>query len=307
MRSTPLARVVLFGTALVAVAAGMSGSSCGKRTPPGTVYCGPDGQLTSTAPVQSHRSYCVRAFSPVQGLGTEVPVDFSFEIIDDRGEIARDFATVHEKIMHVIVVRHDLTHFQHVHPTFSPGGRFIVEGLRLPVPGPYRLFADFTPAGAMAGPDGKPLPVTVPVDLEADGPGGYRAEELPPTAESATAGGFEVSIALPESLRAGEESRLTFSIRREGAAVTDLEPYLGANGHAVILREGDLAFIHSHALEDADALRAGRLPFMVHFGEPGRYRAFVQFQRGGTVETAAFTLPPVTGASSGEPSGHSMK
>lgn len=307
MQSSRLDRVALVGTALMAMVAGVSGSSCGKRSTPGTVFCGPDGQLTSTAPVQSHRSYCVRAFSPVRGLRIGAPVDFSFEIIDDRGQIVRDFATVHEKIMHVIVVRHDLLQFQHVHPTSSPNGRFVVEGLRLPAPGPYRLFADFTPAGAMPGPNGRPLPVTVPVDLEVDGPGGYRAEELPPRAETVTAGEFEVSIALPESLRAGAEPRLTFSIRRAGAAVTDLEPYLGANGHAVILREGDLAFIHSHALEDAEALRAGRLPFMVHFGEPGRYRAFVQFQRGGAVETAAFTLPPVTGAASGEHSGHSMK
>lgn len=306
MRSARFTRVVWIGTALVAVASGVSGSSCGKRTPPGMVYCGPDGQLTSTAPVQSHRSYCLRAYSPVQGLRTGAPTDFIFEIIDDRGDIARDFATVHEKIMHVIVVRHDLTRFQHVHPTFSPNGRFIVEGLTLPEPGPYRLFADFTPAGAMPGPDGKPLPVTVPVDLEADSPSGYRPEQLPQATETVAVGGFEVSLAVPESLRAGEEARLSFTIRRDGAAVMDLQPYLGANGHAVILREGDLAFIHSHALEDPDALRAGRLPFMVHFSGPGRYRAFVQFQHRGAVETAAFTLPPVAGAASGEHSGHSM-
>ena len=82
--------------------------------------------------------------------------------------------------------------------------------------------------------------------------------------------------------------------------MTDLEPYLGANGHAVTLREGDLAFIHSHALEDRAALQSGELPFMVHFAEPGRYRMFVQFQHRGAIQTAAFTLPSVAPAVEGQ-------
>lgn len=305
MKPTRTTRVVLIGGALAAVAAGLSGTSCGKQSHTATVHCGPDGRETTSGPAPSQSGgYCVRAFSKVAGHRAGAPIDFSFEIIDDRGEIVRDFATVHEKIMHVIVVRHDLTQFQHVHPTFSSSGRFLVENLALPAPGPYRLFADFTPARGMQGPEGQQLPVTVPVDLVAGNPADYRPEPLPQTAATVAAGEFEVSLAAPESLRAGEEAQLTFTIRRGGAAVTDLQPYLGANGHAVILREGDLAFIHSHALEDPNALRAGELPFMVHFSEPGRYRAFVQFQHLGVVVTAAFTLPPVAGVASGEPAGH---
>ncbi|MEO5989860.1 MAG: hypothetical protein ABIU54_04365 [Candidatus Eisenbacteria bacterium] len=206
----------------------------------------------------------------------------------------RKFETVHEKIMHFIVVRHDLTQFQHLHPVFSAAdGRFTVRGLTLPGAGPYRLFAGFVPAGGMSGPDGMALPVTVPIDLAVGDEGSYQSQSLPEPFDSVTVGDYEVRLAQPDTLQAGAESRLTFTIRRGRAAVSDLEPYLGANGHAVILREGDLAFIHSHALEDPTALRTGQLPFMVHFAEPGRYRVFVQFQHLGNVQTASFTLPTV--------------
>ena len=284
-------------------------TSCAKRDNSAQMYCGPDGHLTRTAHIQSHRSYCVRVLTSVQGWRPGAPTDFAFDIVDDRGATLRKFERVHEKIMHFIVVRHDLTQFQHLHPVFSAAdGRFTVRGLTLPSAGPYRLFADFAPAGGMSGPDGMALPVTVPNELTVGDEGSYQPQSLPEPSDSVTVGDYEVRLAQPDTLQAGAESRLTFTIRRGRAAVSDLEPYLGANGHAVILREGDLAFIHSHALEDQAALRTGQIPFMVHFAEPGRYRVFVQFQHRGNVQTASFTLPTVvsipSSAGTGVHTGH---
>lgn len=293
--------------ALVAIL--VAGTWLLRDKPPATakVFCGPDGRLTSTAPRQSHRSYCVRAFTSVTGLEAGVPLAFSFDVIDDRGQTLRQFATVHEKMMHVIVARHDLAQFQHVHPTYDTGsGRFTVHDLVLPTAGPYRLFADFTPVSAMTGPDGMPLGVTIPVDLEVGDQAAYKPESLPAPSDTATVGDYEITLSRPDTLRAGEMPEFTFTIRRAGSVVTGLEPYLGANGHGVILREGDLAFIHTHALEDSAQLRSGKLPFMVHFAEPGRYRMFVQFQHRGAVQTAAFTLPSVAPAAAGGMSGGPM-
>src|SRR5947207_2596949 len=109
-------RAVLAGIALVVLVAAAAWLLRDKPTASAKVFCGPDGRLTSTAPHQSHRSYCVRAFTPVTGLKPGVPFTVTFDVIDDRGATLRQFATVHEKIMHVIVVREDLTQFQHVHP-----------------------------------------------------------------------------------------------------------------------------------------------------------------------------------------------
>lgn len=274
-------------------APGQRGLNAGRR------FCGPDGQLTGTQPTQSHRSYCVRAYSPVEGLKPDKSVTFPFDIVDDRGSTLLKFATVHEKLMHVIIVRRDLAEFQHVHPVFSAtDGRFTVRDLVFPQAGPYRLFADFTPMGEKLGPDSQPLPVTVPIDLEVGDQGSYRAQPLQEPSDTVRTGDLEVTLSRPETLRAGEEARLVFTIRKGGAPVFGLEPYLGANGHAVVLRDGDLAFLHSHALDDPTELKAGRLPFIVHLAEPGRYRVFVQFQHRGTVQTAAFTLPTVMGGTS---------
>ena len=81
-------------------------------------------------------------------------------------------------------------------------------------------------------------------------------------------------------MRAGAEAELRFTVTRDGEPVAT-EPYLGAGGHLVALREGDLAFLHVHPTDG--------LGFMATFPSPGRYRLFLQFKHEGVVRTAAFT------------------
>jgi hypothetical protein len=61
-----------------------------------------------------------------------------------------------------------------------------------------------------------------------------------------------------------------------------VQQYLGARGHLVALRQGDLAFLHVHPDEDS-------LKFMATFPTAGAYRLFLQFKVDGRVHTAAFT------------------
>jgi hypothetical protein len=81
----------------------------------------------------------------------------------------------------------------------------------------------------------------------------------------------------------GPGGTLDFSIERAGGPVTDLQPYLGAVGHLVMLRAGDLAYLHTHP--DAE-----RLTFGVEPPTPGEYRLYLEFQHAGSVHTAAFTV-----------------
>ena len=55
----------------------------------------------------------------------------------------RDFDVEHTKRMHLIVVRRDMTGFQHLHPTQAPDGTWSVP-LTLRDAGSYRVFADFS-------------------------------------------------------------------------------------------------------------------------------------------------------------------
>ena len=84
---------------------------------------------------------------------------------------------------------------------------------------------------------------------------------------------------------------------RDGEPVTDLEPYLGAYGHLVALRAGDLAYLHVHPEGAPDDGVTEPGPDVVFFAEvpsTGRYHLYLDFKHEGVVRTAAFT---VTGSS----------
>jgi hypothetical protein len=191
-----------------------------------------------------------------------------FRIVDERGATVRDFDVEHTKRMHLIVVRRDLTGFQHLHPRHGTDGWWSVP-VRLDAAGSYRVFADFSH-------DGKP--VTLASDLRVDG----ASELVPlpdPAPEASTDDGYTVRVDAT-SAHADKEETLRFTVLRDGKPVS-VEPYLGANGHLVALREGDLAFLHVHPTEGVQ--------FESTFPTPGRYRLFLQFKHDGRVHTAAFT------------------
>ncbi len=290
----PVAVIAIFVAVVAAAAAVLLGPASRPRSP--RVYCGPDGRLTRTRSIQSHRSYCLRSYTNLDHVQANRPFDFSFDLLTDEGNVLRDFATVHEKRMHLIVVRNDLTNFQHVHPEFDPAsGRFTLTGLIVPVDGEYRVFADFTPEAGMR------LPVISSADFKVGRPNRSPSDPLGAPDTLMKSDGYEVRLTTPDSLRAGEEVRLVFSVSKEGKAITNLEPYLGALGHAIVLKERDLEFLHAHALEVGTRKEEGAIAFAVHFPEPGRYKSFLQFQHAGRVIMAAFVLPPVIAALNGPP------
>lgn len=192
-----------------------------------------------------------------------------FRITDRDGSTVRDFDVEHTKRMHVIVVRRDLTGFQHLHPVQQADGTWSVP-LRLADAGTYRVMADFSHDGT---------PRTLAADLQVDGPVRSRPLAAPATTAT-TADGYTVRLTAGAS-RAGAAGETSFAVTRDGRPVT-VEPYLGAQGHLVALREGDLAFLHVHPHEE-------RLAFETTFPTGGRYRLFLQFKAAGTVHTAAFT------------------
>jgi len=201
----------------------------------------------------------------------------SFQIDGEDGQPVTEFEIEHTKPMHLIIARRDLTGFQHLHPRMSEDGTWSTP-VRLDEPGAYRVFADFNH-------DGQDL--TLGSDLMVDGSADYR--ELPaPETLATTDSGYDVSLdaAAP---RAGEESELAFQVEHAGQPV-DVQPYLGADGHLVALREGDLAFLHVHPVEGEHASEGGAgTRFMTEFPTAGRYRLFLQFKAQGQVHTAEFT------------------
>jgi hypothetical protein len=197
------------------------------------------------------------------------PFALAFRIVDGRGQTVRDFDVEHTKRMHFIVVRRDLTGFQHLHPSESADGTWSLP-VTLPEAGSYRVFADFSVGQK---------PYTLADDITVDG--SLRSHRLPAAAGAVDVDGLRVALA-EGATKAGAESELTFTVTRAGRPVA-VADYLGAKGHLVALRQGDLAFLHVHPDEN-------RLRFMAAFPTAGTYRLFLQFKTtDGRLHTAAFT------------------
>jgi hypothetical protein len=148
--------------------------------------------------------------------------------------------TVHDKLSHLIIVSRDLSYFDHVHAERTPEGRFALPYV-FPAAGPYVLFADYTPKGANT----QLFRHEVSVGGTAPAP-----QPLGPATNEVTVDGMTVALGLPEGgLRPGAHVSLTFRVRDTAGDVTDIEPYLGAGGHVVVIPETSNGFLHVHPEE----------------------------------------------------------
>ena len=182
---------------------------------------------------------------------------YVFRILGPDGSVLREYDVEHERRLHLIVVgRESDAPFLHLHPRQRADGAWTVP-LELPIAGSYRVFADFTTGGERR---------TLGIDLTA-------------TAGPPAAAWLDSIYAVKVR---GRGDRLVFDVRGDRGAV-ETQRYLGAAGHLVVLREGDLAYIHAHAEDD-------ELAFDVPFPSEGRYRLYLQFKVGGQVETARFEV-----------------
>jgi len=204
------------------------------------------------------------------------PKRFSFRIVDDRGRVIRDeYELESERELHLVVVRRDTAIYEHVHPSRGEDGTWSVD-LALREPGAYRAFADFQI-------DGKKRALATDLFVGGD----FQPNPLPEPKLVGEVDGYSVRVNSSQPLQAGQERTLTFLIRRAGKQVVDLQRYLGARGHLVALREGDLGYLHVHPTE---GVGGNAVAFEATFPTAGRYRLFFQFKIGGDVRTVAYTL-----------------
>jgi hypothetical protein len=251
---------------------------------------------------QSDRTYAIDVIEkpPANKTPLNEPTTIKYKIKNDKGDIVTDFAIAHEKIMHFIVVRKDLTQFQHLHPDFNQEtGEFRVP-VTFSAPGPYRFFADFTP-----GTDNPmQLPVTVSSDLTVGDVTDFQPQEVTPDTKNGVSvpPDYHVTYTLPTELRSQTPVTYSLVVEKDNQPVT-LENYLGALGHSVVLKAGTLAYIHTHASEQGDAMEHGehsghamlpaqenKIDFSTTFPDAGIYRISTQFQHQGNVLTTAYTV-----------------
>ncbi|GGK55409.1 hypothetical protein [Nocardia camponoti] len=241
--------------------------------------------------LSTDRGYSIAIAQPDVPASAQSTV--AFRILDANGKPVTAYTPNHEKDLHLIVVRRDMVGFQHVHPVLDQATGTWSAPLNLSRSGDYRVFADFVPAGGTG--------LTLGADLRVSGV--YDVQPLPPPVPTAKVGDYTVT--LNGNVAPGIGSPVTLNVSRNGAPVTDLQPYLGAYGHLVALRASDLAYLHVHpegSPADGKTPAGPKVKFIVNAPSPGDYRLFLDFKHGDVVRTAEFTVSvPATGATSPVP------
>jgi hypothetical protein len=227
------------------------------------------------------------------------PADLRFLIRDSDGRPLTSYRRAHEKELHLILASRDLTTFRHLHPARAADGTWSTS-VTLPEAGDYRVFADFTPAGKDGG------NLTLGADLSVAGD--YRPGRPAESSRTAAVDGYTVTLS--GGLRPGSPEEIRLRVTKGGREVTDLQPYLGAYGHLVALRSGDLAYLHVHpdgVPGDGATAPGPDVSFTATAPSEGSYRLFLDFKHEGRVRTAAFTVtagPAGAHADGGEGTGH---
>jgi Cu+-exporting ATPase len=222
------------------------------------------------------------------------PTRLTATIVDaETGEPIEDLVRSHEAWMHLIATREDLGSFAHVHP--EPTGRAgeLAVNVTFPTPGRYIVNTEFRQRGEMRDVHQRQLitvagTIPAPVSLAA----GPRSTVID-----------GVRVELGGQARVGSPSDLHFEFTHAatGRPVDDLQPFLAAAGHVVVMRSDGTTFAHEHAeVEDDQGRTVFALPGQtfgpeldVHaeFDSPGTYQLWGQFRLAdGEVLTVPFTV-----------------
>jgi hypothetical protein len=278
----------------------------------------------ATVPPAFHAEFATTPRHVVMG----VPAELSFTVRDSAGRAVRFLQFVHERPLHLIVVSSDLSSFAHIHPELGVGDEYAVTHT-FRAGGHYRLFADFTPPGSGTRVESFDLPV--------GGPAPPPQPLVPDLDSTRVVDGMRVTLRFSQPPVANQDILLVVSLADSatGQPIHDLQLYLGALAHVILISADLKDFLHAHPLETGEVFDPSATPGRVHTHDPaalakvlvgpspatlraavnfprgGLYKVWVQLQRHGRVSTVPLVVrvgePPriaesrVTGRGGAEP------
>lgn len=218
-------------------------------------------------------------FAPTAVKANE-QTELTIQINGKDGKPVNEFNLNHEKLLHLIVVNHDLSYFNHIHPDYKGNGKFTIS-TSFPAGGDYKLFADFIPTNGSS--------TTLSERIQVEGKEGDHIAMAADAKLVKEMDGKEIEISL-SSIKPKEEVTLTFNIRdaltKKG--VNNLQPYLGAVGHVVILSADAEQYIHVHPIDEKST--GPQAQFATSFPNSGMYKLWAQFQHNNKVITVPFVV-----------------
>lgn len=184
----------------------------------------------------------------------------------------------HEAEFHLIIVDSQLTSFGHLHPQRAADGNYFID-VTFNHAGQYLVYADYQAEGY--------TPQTDRLTLLVEGREQQGADETNEKL-SAVTDGLYLAVAATAPFVAGAESHIPVTITKDGKTLNaaDIDPYLGAVAHIILIGREDKDFLHIHPMSDS------QFPIIGHtmFPKADIYRMWIQFKTEGVLHTANFTL-----------------
>jgi hypothetical protein len=239
--------------------------------------------MTLVAGIPDEREYRVELTTKPRVLKANEDIQLKFDVQDpDSNKTVQSFEIMHEKLYHLFLVSQDMHFFRHVHPEKQPDGTFVLDA-KFPHPGLYRVLSDFYPTG------GTPQLISRTVMVPGAGfkltPAKLTEDVEPKNTENLH---VELTMDPPQPL-AGFKTIMFFKLTpNEG-----IEQYIGAWAHVMVASSDLIDMIHTHPIyvTDPDEGAYKQIQINMIFPRTGMYRLWIQFQRHGVVNTAAFNIP----------------
>ncbi|WP_026573554.1 hypothetical protein [Bacillus sp. UNC438CL73TsuS30] len=214
-------------------------------------------------------------------LKPDKKIPISILIRDKSNKPIQAFETVHTKKMHLIIVSKDLSYFSHLHPKYKGNGEFNIS-TAFPAGGDYQLIAEVTPKGGGDNSVEKHW-------LHIDGPIPKSKPLIPDQKLTTMVDGLKITLSF-DHLMAEMNSNMTFMIRdaKTNKPIKNLQPYLGALGHAVAIKDDLQEYLHIHPMTTKG--NGPKVTFMTYFPQKGIYKIWGQFQYQGRIIVAPFIV-----------------
>lgn len=278
---------------------GAAASACSEEPPaadPDRIVLEPaaDGAGHSHAPGQEHSakgplgdgtqaSVGGYRIADVRLPGAERSGEMSFRILDRSGAPVTEYVEEQTKLLHLYVVRADLSAFRHVHPELGDDGTWRAQ-VDLGEPGRWRVVAELTP-------EGEPQPYVLGTSLEVAGPAAVEQVAVPRGPDAANGDDGVVQARVLGRGTVGEDGRLRLAVTDLAGEPLTLGSYLGASAHLTGFALGSRGFVHVHPYGAPEVGDEGTvLTFHTTFTEAGDYRLFVQVRVEGLLHQVAVTV-----------------
>ncbi len=301
-----------------------------------------DGSMNDTAQVKMHSDkYSVKLTTDPSSTKAGQDVTLNFTVTNNETkEVIKDLEVIHEKILHLIIVSKNLAYFDHIHPEMNSDGSLSVK-TNFKYGGDYVLFADLTPKGEKKNQvfdlplkvEGESVPQQTLTPRNTFEIEGYTATFTTNPTKLVTNKSIEIIVNLkktvkqviytcpmhPEVKSTKKNDKcpkcgMNLEEMKQGSGnvkdVTNLQNYLGALGHMVIISEDASMYLHVHPMEaedkehsnehnsmnnkkmESDKVTKSGPNVMFHtiFPKPGIYKVFAQFNPGGKLITTNFVV-----------------